>query len=58
LKAKELAFFRAENELVFTCKKGQTNSKKRPKNHTLRGIELEKRLKYVFGSPWEDSRDQ
>jgi hypothetical protein len=39
LKAEELSFFGAKNELVFDCKKGQMNPKKWPKIHQLRGIE-------------------
>jgi hypothetical protein len=41
LKIQDLAFLDAKNELVFECKKGQTNSKKRPKTHQLCGIEPE-----------------
>jgi hypothetical protein len=39
LQTNDLTFFGAKNELVFECKKGQTNSKKYLKNHLLRGIE-------------------
>jgi hypothetical protein len=41
LRTKDLAFSEAQNELVFECKKGQSNPKKWPKNRLLYGIVLE-----------------
>jgi hypothetical protein len=55
VKTRELAFLEGKNELVFECKKPKSKLRKWPKTHPFCSIELEKRLKHVFGSSWEDS---
>jgi hypothetical protein len=55
LQTKELMFLEAKNELVFECKKGQTNSKKWPKNHFFASSERKRGERAATESPNQGS---